>query len=294
MPGGTALVTGAAGFIGRHALGALRARGYAVHALARPGRVPAASDGAVWWEADLGDADAVDSVLREARPDAVLHLAWGAGPGRLLDEELNRRSADDTIRLAGRLARTGCRHLVLAGSCLEAQPATAAGRTPYARAKRAVHEQLSGARNGLPVTCAHIFSTFGPGEPPERLVPRVVRALLNGEPLAVSAGEHTRDFLAVDDLADALACVLGGDPCGQIDVCSGQGRPLHELFDALAAASGSDEGVLVRGAADLADWQLYDAVGEPGPLRSTGWRPSRTFEEAVEATVAWWGPRVAA
>jgi UDP-glucuronate decarboxylase len=288
---GRVLVTGGRGFIGRHALAGLVARGRDVHALVRPGAAGAPVDGVTWWEADLGDGDAVRAAVERVRPCRALHLAWAGGAGRVADERANRTAAEQTIELAALLGDAGCRHLVLAGSCIEAQCGTAAGRTPYAVAKRAVHEALVGGAAGCPATCAHIFSTFGPGEPSHRLVPRLIRALVAGEPVAVSSGRQMRDFLAVEDVADALALVLDRPPCGQIDICSGTGRPLADLFDALERATAARPGLLRRGAAKLAPWQLFDALGSSEALEAAGWRPALMFEAAVQAAVDRWSVR---
>jgi nucleoside-diphosphate-sugar epimerase len=284
------LVTGAGGFIGAHAVRALAAGGHEVHACARgePVNLSDCARSVGVWRLDLDDGPAVDDVVGRIRPDAALHLAWYSGPRRLFDDEGNRAAVRQTESLVRSLARAGCRRLVTAGTCIEAQPrGAAAGDTPYARAKREAHTLVVDGAGGTSGACAHIFSPFGPFEAPTRAIPTIVRSLLAGTPHPVSAGTQLRDVLYAPDVGAGLAALVASDLDGAVDVCSGVGRPLREIFEAFERQVGVS-GLLRYGEAELPAEELFDAVGDPARLSSLDWEPEVSFDDAVRRTVEWW------
>ena len=80
------LVTGAAGFIGAHVTRQLIERGHQAYAVVRPGdragRLADVRARSEVLEAELGDAARISDLLAEVQPDAIIHLAWYAEPGR--------------------------------------------------------------------------------------------------------------------------------------------------------------------------------------------------------------------
>ena len=88
------LVTGASGFLGRHALTALRSDGHEVHGLSRR---PPADDACIWHVGDMLDADAVARLIRSLRPSHLLHLAWVMEHGRYWTSPENVRWVEATM-----------------------------------------------------------------------------------------------------------------------------------------------------------------------------------------------------
>lgn len=117
------LVTGAAGFIGTHAVRALaggRWRG-AVTALVRPGTAAARLKtlhraGAVVSETDITDREAVKSAFRRHRPGKVLHLAAVRGSGRAGARDYRRVNVEATETLLEAASRHGVRRFVFCSS----------------------------------------------------------------------------------------------------------------------------------------------------------------------------------
>src|SRR5260370_41565736 len=121
------LLTGAGGFTGSAVLRRLHAQGHPVIAVDRSpealARVAAQTPGTVTHVVDLASAGAVagavDRLLREERPDALIHLAWYTDPADYLTSHQNLASLAATNALVEAALATGCRKLVVGGSCVE-------------------------------------------------------------------------------------------------------------------------------------------------------------------------------
>src|SRR5262249_16760441 len=110
------VVTGASGFIGRHSLPALVARGHEVHAMARRAlqlpRLPA-------HVCDLLDPHATAALIARVRPTHLLHFAWYAVPGKYWTAPENLDWVAATLHLLRGFAASGGQRVVMAGTCAE-------------------------------------------------------------------------------------------------------------------------------------------------------------------------------
>ena len=114
----TVLVTGATGFIGRHALDPLVARGFRVHAVtSRPLRTRKSD--VTWHRADLLNLDAVSALVASVRPSDLLHFAWSLAPGGSVGPIETLRWVQATLDLVRQFEQHGGTRAVIAGSCAE-------------------------------------------------------------------------------------------------------------------------------------------------------------------------------
>src|SRR5437762_919570 len=117
------LVTGASGFIGCHTVRALLADGHSVAAVARERgpltRLHDVSQHVRVMHADLRDAEGVGRHLTAFRPEAVVHLAWYAEPGKYLHSRENVIALRYSLDLIDAVAAAGCERFVGAGTCAE-------------------------------------------------------------------------------------------------------------------------------------------------------------------------------
>jgi len=259
------LVSGATGFLGRHALPALRARGFEVHSI---GRTPA--PGATHHPADLLDPVAVGQAVRAARATHLLHLAWDVAPG-YWHAPGNLDWVAASLHLARCFAASGGRRLVGAGTCAEYEwgaqrfdEAVTPSRpaTLYGAGKDGVRRLLlaAAAPLGLSVAWGRIFYLYGPGEGSGRLVGGALAALSRGEGFDTSHGRQRRDFLHVADAGAAFAALLAGAVTGVVNVAAGEAVPVRRVLDTLAAALGGT-GQIRFGARPL-------AAGEPAVIEA--------------------------
>ena len=281
------LLTGATGFIGSHVARALLRAGHEVHAVIRgTSDRRRISDIERDLRIHVGEMDQVP-----VEPDALVHLAWYAVPGRYLAAPENRDCLAASLRL---LQRIGGR-AVFAGTCFEFD--TTLGRlredsptkptTLYAECKDALRRQVVERANAAWI---RFFYQYGPWEDERRLVPSIIQALLRGEPADLSHGEQRRDFLHVEDVAAAVHAVVESDLTGAINIGSGEAPSVKEI--ALTIASFADRPDLLRfGAipANAAEPPLI--VADNAKLRSTAWARRYSLEEGLRQTFDWWRGR---
>jgi nucleoside-diphosphate-sugar epimerase len=292
------LVTGAGGFVGRHALAPLAARGFEVHAV---GRRPVPGTEARWHAVDLFEPDAVDRIVADVRPTHLLHLAWYAVHREYWTSVENVRWVEASLRLLRRFHELGGRRAVLAGTsaeydwsdgvCVENLTALAP-QALYGAAKNGLREIASAYTDtvGLELAWGRIFFLYGPHEHPERLVASVARALVRGERATVSEGSQRRDYLYVADAAAAFAALVDSAVVGPVNVGSGTAPTIRAVVETIAAAAGHPELVDFGGPADDARAPLV--VADVRRLRDeVGWSPATAFGDRIAETVDWWRDR---
>lgn len=307
----TLLVTGADGFVGRHALPHLLADGWGVMACHRvDGSVPSWAStvpAARWTPLDLEDDRSVSAAVAPGT-EAILHLAAVAS-GQEARENVGRAwnvNAAGTARLceaASRLRREGGDPLVLVVSTGEVYGVGGpAGRreddptapvSPYASSKLGAEVAALEVmrRTGLRSIVARPFAHTGPGQTERYVVPalasRLQAAAKSGaQSVPVGNLDPVRDFLDVRDVADAYVRLLRQGRPGEVyNIASGVGVSLRDLFDRLAALIGVDARP-VRDSALTRAADLPHLVGDSTKLRqATGWKPALSFDQSLRDLV---------
>lgn len=283
------LLTGASGYLGRHVLQCLRQRGHEVTVLGRSHPVGHADLRLL--RLDLLGGDDPGPVLEAAGASHLLHLAWVTDYRTYWSSALNFRWVDASLRLVEAFCRRGGRHVVVAGSCAEydwSYGYLREGVTPFAPATtygvaKDATRRLAGAlcaAHGVSLAWGHVFYPFGPGEAPQRMLPRLIEVFLGRAPaFGVNAGAY-RGMLYVPDAAQAFAALLEHGQGGSFNICSGQPVQLAHVVRELAQACGSD----ARSVLDLASHRPDDPpmlVGENLRLLATGWRAAWTLEQGL-------------
>jgi nucleoside-diphosphate-sugar epimerase len=303
------LLTGARGFVGSNCLAPLLARGYEVHAVSRarnaietqgPVDVPKDGAGIIWHEADLLDGQQVAALLAAVRPTHLLHLAWVVTPGAFWASPLNWPWVDASLKLLAAFGAVGGQRAVMVGSCSEyassADPCVE-GQTPlapttvYSACKAALSVMLPAFARQYGVASAawaRVFYLYGPGEQAERLVPTVIRTLLRDEAIPCSHGEQVRDFLYIEETADALAALLDSPVTGGVNIASGRPITLRAFLSTIGAQLGRER-LLEFGARPARPDEPATLIADVTRLtREVGWTPRRSLEDGMARTITWW------
>jgi dTDP-glucose 4,6-dehydratase len=157
---------------------------------------------------------------------------------------------------------------------------------------RAWHETY-----GLPVVLSNCSNNYGPYHFPEKLIPVVILNALAGKPLPIYGdGSNIRDWLYVEDHADALMLVLEkGQPGRSYNIGGENERTNLELVQTLCAILDKKQPKAKGSYLDLitfvADRPGHDARYAIDPTRirtELNWKPSVTVEEGLEKTVQWY------
>jgi dTDP-glucose 4,6-dehydratase len=274
----------------------------------------------VFVRADIGDRAAVEKLLAEHRPRAVVHFAAEShvdrsihGPGDFVRTnvvgtfELLEAVRGYWSALEGE-ARERFRFLHVStdevyGSLAEDDPAFSE-TTPYApnspySASKAGSDHLVRAYHhtyGLPTLTTNCSNNYGPFQFPEKLIPLMISNALEGKPLPVYGdGRQVRDWLYVADHCEAIRVVLERGRPGETYNIGGNSERrnldvVHALCDtlqALAPRAGGYRG-LIRFVTDRPGHDRRYAIDASKIRRELAWQPRETFESGLERTIAWY------
>jgi len=238
------LVTGATGFVGRHLVAALLARGCAVRAVARNVETAASMpwiNNVEFVAADIHAADLDIAALTDGI-DVLAHLAWPGLPNyRALFHFEHNLMAD--YRFIKGAVEAGVKQVLVTGTCFEygmqsgplGESVEPQPSNPYGLAKHTLHLFLQNLQQEKPFTLqwARLFYLHGEGQNPNSLLAALDRAIDAGEAsFNMSGGEQLRDFLPIASAADYLAAILHQrDFNGVINCASGQPVSVRALVE---------------------------------------------------------------
>jgi len=305
---GPTLITGAAGFAGRHLLGLLAAEGTELAAWHRPGGTPPGrASTAVWTAVDLLDRQAVNDQIAQLRPAVVYHCAGAAHAGRAWDRTESTLAANvrGTHHLLEAMALAGVQARVLIpSSAMIYRPAKEAlaedhalvPSGPYGLSKLA--QELLAVRamsDGLKVTIARAFNHVGPGQDPHFAASGFARRIADIEAgrwepeIAVGNLDARRDLTDVRDTVRAYRLILERGRLGRAyNVCSGRVVVIGDLLETLLARAR----VPIRVRIDPARFRPDDVpwlLGDPSRIRDElGWTPLVPLDQTLDDLLEHW------
>ncbi|EHM00046.1 dTDP-glucose 4,6-dehydratase [Acetobacteraceae bacterium AT-5844] len=324
------LVTGGAGFIGSALVRrlVLQERAEAVlvvDKLTYAGERRSLRDcegkpGFAFLQADIADAELMQSTMAEFRPEAVMHLAAeshvdrsiaGAAPfihtnlvGTFSLLEAARsywNGLDAAAKGAFRFLHISTDEvfgsLGATGYFTETTPY--APRSPYS-ASKAGSDHLVAAWHetyGLPTLVTNCSNNYGPYHFPEKLIPLTILNALEGKRLPVyGKGENVRDWLFVEDHVTALLTVLKGGRVGETYNVGGNAerqniqvvRAICDSLDRLRPDPAGPRRRLIEFVADRPGHDARYAIDASKLRAELGWQPAESFETGLEKTIAWY------
>ncbi|MEO8503113.1 MAG: NAD-dependent epimerase/dehydratase family protein [Acidobacteriota bacterium] len=285
-------VTGAGGFVGRHLVRHLRARGHVVSGSfvgVRPEHLEIEL-----FEADVLAPAALAEAFQTATPDAIVHLAGLSHVGESWQRpgeyfQVNVQGTENVLNAAAGL------RLLLASSAEVYGPVPEAEqplredrqvdpRTPYALTKSAA--ELLALRRGA--TVARVFNLIGPGQSPTFALPAfaaqlaAIRSVERDPVLRVGNLAARRDFVHVEDGAAGLALLVEKGRRGEIyNLALGASRSIAEALDSLLVIAG----VPARVEVDPERMRPLDnplLCGDSSRSRALGWTPGHSVEDALK------------
>jgi len=323
------LVTGGAGFIGsavaRHIINHSEDEVCVLDKLTYAGNLDSLAPVAdnpryAFVRADICDRKAVDRVFAEFAPHAVMHLAAEShvdrsidGPAAFIETNIVGtftmleaalaywRSLDaakkdgfrflhiSTDEVFGSLGREG----------LFREDTPYAPNSPYSASKAGSDHLVRAWREtyGLPTVTTNCSNNYGPYHFPEKLIPLTILNALEGKPLPVyGRGENVRDWLFVDDHAEALTLVVRKGEIGQSYNVGGRNEKRNievvesicGILDEIRPQAGRSHKDLITFVTDRPGHDARYAIDCSKIERELGWTPKETFETGLRKTVQWY------
>lgn len=294
------LLSGAAGFIGRHTIPLMIESGYEVHAVDCIDQPFFKKEPCLFWhKCNLLSTNQQKRLLAEVKPTHLLHFAWYTTPSKYWTALENIRWVQASLDLLMNFINQGGKRAVLAGSCAEydwsygycsEKVTPTRPSTLYGTCKQSLQEILGhlSRQTGLSSAWGRIFYVYGPHEHPSRLVPTVIRSLLKGKNARCRHGNQIRDFLFVKDVASAFVALLESDVQDPINIGSGQPIAIKTVVEWIANYLKSPE-LIEFDAFPVSDIEAPLLVADVRNLtQKVGWSPKYSLEAGLEATIAWW------
>lgn len=296
-----AIVTGANGFIGSHAVRELVERGIEVLAIDLPGcnnNLPE-NDNIKFLGMDIFSLPDNADKISKNHYDTFYHFAWvGSAGEKRMDHELQMQNALCTVECIKTAKRLGCERFVCAGSIMEKEvvaAVSAQGSRPgmgyiYGMGKLIAHcmSKSVAAEQGIDLIWAIITNAYGPGELSPRFVNTTIRKIIKGETLQFTSAVQNYDFIYIDDIAKAFY-LLGekGTPFREYVLGSGNAKPLRgfitEMTDALCPDVAPVFGDIPFTGVDLP----LDTFSSSYIENDCGFFPEVSFAEGTRRTMEW-------
>lgn len=331
------LVSGGAGFIGSAVVRLAIERGHSVvnvdaltYAACLDNVASVATNPNYAFEhVDIRNRSALDQIFAKYKPDGVMHLAAESHVDRSIDGP--RDFIETNIIGTFNMLEASCAYWTQLTSpsdfrfhhistdevfgslgedsnSLFTEETSYDPRSPYS-ASKASSDHLVRAwykTYGLPVVITNCSNNYGPFHFPEKLIPVVIVNALEGKSLPIyGTGSNIRDWLYVEDHADALLLVLSRGKVGRTyNIGAGNERSnlqlvqsICEILDRLCPKFKGFHSEHITFVEDRPGHDLRYAIDATRIREELGWCPSVTLEEGLEKTVkwylenaAWWRP----
>lgn len=307
------LVTGGAGFIGSHTTERLLSEGHDVAILdcfndyynpaIKRANVRGFADRVRIYEDDLRDAAAVERIVAEVKPDAVIHLAARAGVRPSIDQpELYiDTNIKGTFYLLEAMRKHGCKRFVFASSSsvygvnkkvpFAEDDAILQTISPYAMTKMAGEQICSNYAQlyAIRCVCLRFFTVYGPRQRPDLAISKFTRAIEDGKPIdKYGAGNTKRDYTFITDIVSGILGALNfnGEPlCSIYNLGGSQTVSLNELIATIEKAVGK-KAIINEMPEQPGDVPLTSADVSKA-MRDLNFKPTTHAEEGIPKFVEW-------
>lgn len=294
------LVTGGAGFIGSHTVDCLVRRGASVAAVDNlsTGSREFLRPDVQFYEMDIAHSGLEEVFLRE-KPDAVIHLAAEVSVPESVRDPVRNATVNilGTLRVLECSRRSGARKFVYASSCAvygdpkqtpipethPLQPLSAYGISKMVPEFYLRVYQLAYSMSCVALRYANVYGPRQRIAGEGAVVPSFITRLFSDQsPVIYGDGTQTRDFVSVQDVAEANVRAVESGAEGVFNISSGVSTSIQALYEMLKSETGRDIPAEYRPArpGDI----LHSLLDPRMAMKALGWRPSRSLRQGLRET----------
>ena len=234
-----------------------------------------------------------------AHADLMVHVA-AEGVNQSFDDldELVATNVEGTVQALWFALRNRIRRFVLIGSSGEYGPGENLDESSRldpnseygaTRAAATLLARSFAIRRGLDVVVVRPFAVYGPFEAPYRLIPYAILRGLLGEPIEISSGAQTRDYVHVDDVAEGIARASTFEAAanGIFNLCTGIQTPVGDAAALVARLTGAGSTV-EKNARPPIPGEMWHTSGVPTLARTRlAWVPRFDLADGLSRTIDW-------
>ena len=264
--------------------------------------IPFDLDSLPFYNVDLRQSDKAVALVQNISPDFVIHLAGMTN----LERTFEKAELAIDINLKGTLAilkgskKANLNNFVFLSTSdiygginppfRENQLARPV--SPYSASKAAAEMFLIMFHNvfEIPVTILRSFNLYGKYQTPERIIPFIIKKLLNDEEVPLTKGEQKREFNYIEDLLDAIIrSLFSKDSQGKIlNIGSGLSISIKEIAMLIAKKMGKVDNLRI-GALQYRENEIWDMYCDNSLAHNIlNWEPKVSLNEGLEKTIEWY------
>jgi nucleoside-diphosphate-sugar epimerase len=220
-------------------------------------------------------------------------------PGKYWSASENIQWLQSSLNLVQEFSMSGGERIVGAGTCAEydlrygycSEDLTPLKpQTLYGISKQSFHllgqEILKAAK--ISNAWGRIFFLYGPFENRTRLVPSIVNALLQEKTALCTSGFQIRDYLFVEDVADAFVRILDSQVTGPVNIASGKPVSIREIVALIGMKMGHDELIRYGQLPTSAAEEPLIVADNRRLLNEVGWHQKNDLGAGLDKTISWW------
>ena len=302
------LITGATGFIGKELIAELKGK-YEIHTLERyvTGRY-SLDNNTINHYANLTDYSAVKNIIREVKPDYVIHLAAISAVSFSYEHPIEVSEVDyiGSVNLAEACYKEApdFKQFIFAGTSEEygmtlqdtthklTESSPLIPNSPYAVAKVAFDNYLNymGMAYHFPYTILRPFNTYGRKDNKHFFIERTVTQMLTQNKVYLGDPSTVRDWIYVDDHVDGYLKALGNEEAvgNAINLCTGKGYTTKETAELIAKLT-DFKGEIVWHSTPPRPLDAKILIGDNSKAKKIlNWVPERALEDGLKKTINYW------
>ena len=229
------LLTGATGFIGKHIYAKLLESNVALHMISRKPQEHLKNCQVL----DILNLKYSYTLIKNLKPDTLIHLAWDVSHGDFWNSEKNNDYAQATIHLFETFIKYGGNKIISTGSCAEYPTSCQAVSenqdyegtlTAYGTAKKQVATYLESKKKYIDFTWCRIFGIFGPGENSKRLFPSIISSIKEKKSFPIDTPEVFYDYVYIKTFSKLILSCINKKGMGIVNIGTGNSLSIFDIY----------------------------------------------------------------